>query len=265
MAAVACVEVGLPFHAGSPWRRAHLGPNLGLTVLMLVLNFMLTAATLGIATSLQANHVGLLANTALPTPILLVLSVGVLDFASYAVHWLMHRVGWMWRYHLVHHSDPLVDVTTAYRQHPVEGAFRFAFTMLPALALGVPASAVALYRLLSATNALLEHMNVRLWPPLDGWLSWLVVTPNMHKVHHSRFQPETDSNYGNLFALYDRCFRTFTPTARAADVRYGLDGYDSRDRQSLWALLREPYGPDSVAVAREGERVGEVSRSNLGA
>lgn len=154
--------------------------------------------------------------------------------------WLMHKTPSLWRVHCVHHSDSSVDVTT-YRQHPIEGILRFAFTMLPAIALELRPEAVALYRLLSASNALLEHMNVGVWQPLDTALSTLLVMPNMHKVHHSREPRETDSNDGNLFALFDRAFRTFTPTKRALEVHYGLDGPDKLERKPLGGLLRLPF------------------------
>jgi sterol desaturase/sphingolipid hydroxylase (fatty acid hydroxylase superfamily) len=140
----------------------------------------------------------------------------------------MHRVPALWRVHRVHHSDRFVDVTTTLRQHPLETLLRFLFIMVTALPLGLPVAAVAAYRLLSVINALFEHANLRLWQPLDGLLSLVVVTPNMHKVHHSRFQPETDSNYGNILSLFDRAFRTFTPTERSARVEYGLDQWKSR-------------------------------------
>jgi sterol desaturase/sphingolipid hydroxylase (fatty acid hydroxylase superfamily) len=153
----------------------------------------------------------------------------------------MHKVGWMWRFHRVHHSDTLVDVTTAYRQHPGETVFRFAFTAAPALLLGVTPEAIAIYRTLSGISAVIEHANVK--PPewLDRALRTIIVSPILHKVHHSRVAAETDSNYGNILSVFDRIFGTFTPAERAASVRYGLDGCDGADQQSFAGLVRLPW------------------------
>jgi sterol desaturase/sphingolipid hydroxylase (fatty acid hydroxylase superfamily) len=178
---------------------------------------------------------------ALPPLALLLLGIALLDASTWACHRLMHRLPALWSVHRVHHSDPLVDVTTTTRQHPLEGLCRFLFIMAPAWALGVPAEAVASYRVLSALVGLAEHMNVKLWEPLDRALSLLVCTPNMHKLHHSRLQIETDSNYGNILSLFDRVFGTFTPPSPARAIDYGLAGFDDAASQRLGALLRLPF------------------------
>jgi len=229
MGLLAGVEILAPFRQRGGWRRDHLGANLGLTAATLALNLGLGAL--------------LVADRRAPSLAVLVVGIVALDFSTYVAHRLMHRLPALWRVHRVHHADPLVDVTTAYRQHPLETLVRFAFLAGPAWALGLPAATILAYRLLSTGNALLEHANLKLWQPLDGALSLAVVTPNMHKVHHSRQRDETDSNYGNIFALFDRVFRTFTPTARAGRVDYGLEGYDAVDAQRLGALIRLPFDP----------------------
>ena len=107
----------------------------------------------------------------------------------------MHMWPVMWRFHQIHHSDPFVDVTTTYRTHPVETVWRFLFAIVPIWLLGIPAQAVMIQRLLQATNGIIEHANIRLWAPLDRVLSLVWVTPNVHKIHHSRQISETNSNY----------------------------------------------------------------------
>ena len=119
----------------------------------------------------------------------------------------MHMWPVMWRFHQIHHSDPFVDVTTTYRTHPVETVWRFLFAIVPVWLLGIPAQAVMIQRLLQATNGIIEHANIRLWPPLDRVLSLVWVTPNVHKIHHSREVSETNSNYANLLTVYDRAAR----------------------------------------------------------
>src|SRR5262245_50708211 len=123
------------------------------------------------------------------------LALVVFDLSTYAAHRALHGIPILWRAHRVHHADPLVDVTTTLRQHPIETAVRFLFLLVPSVAFGIPPEAIAIYRFTSVNNGLLEHANVKLWQPLDSVLSLFVVTPYMHKIHHSRNANETDSNY----------------------------------------------------------------------
>ena len=244
MGALALLETLLPFRQNGRWRRDHLRANLGLTAGALALNVGLGGLLAAGSEALSANGVGLLLRSHWPAPLLLVLAIAVLDLGAYAAHRLMHHSPTAWRVHRVHHADPLVDVTTAYRQHPAETLLRFAFTAAPAWLLGLPVWTVVAYRTVSALNALLEHANLKLWQPLDGLLSLVFVTPNMHKVHHSRRQVETDSNYGNILAVYDRLFGTFTLSARAGEIEYGLDGYDTPSANGFSTLLRLPFRPE---------------------
>jgi sterol desaturase/sphingolipid hydroxylase (fatty acid hydroxylase superfamily) len=168
-----------------------------------------------------------------------VLGIAALDLAAYGAHVALHKSALAWRFHRVHHSEPEVDVTTALRQHPGETLWRVAWQLLPIVALGLPFGVVVLYQTLSTLNAQLEHANLRLPERADRMLRLLFVTPNMHKVHHSRLQRETDSNYANLFSLWDRLFGTYTPATDLDALRYGLDGFD--EPQSLGALLRLPF------------------------
>jgi sterol desaturase/sphingolipid hydroxylase (fatty acid hydroxylase superfamily) len=147
----------------------------------------------------------------------------------------------MWRFHQIHHSDPFVDVTTTYRTHPVETVWRFLFAIVPVWLLGIPAQAVMIQRLLQATNGVIEHANIRLWAPLDRVLSLVWVTPNVHKIHHSRDIAETNSNYANLVTIYDRMLGTYTPAERAASVVYGLDDADPEVLASFPGLLSMPF------------------------
>jgi sterol desaturase/sphingolipid hydroxylase (fatty acid hydroxylase superfamily) len=222
MVVLAVIESAAPFRARGGGR-ARLRLNVALTALALAFNALLVVGGALVSNALGARGFGLLAAPRLGPIALLVVGVIALDFATWVAHFIMHHVPALWRVHRLHHADAHVDVTTALRQHPLETVVRAVFVFVPAWMLGVPVAAITMYRLLSALNALAEHANVRLWRPLDAALALAWVTPDMHKVHHSRAQPETDSNYGNLLSLFDRAFRTFTPTARAAGVTYGLD------------------------------------------
>jgi sterol desaturase/sphingolipid hydroxylase (fatty acid hydroxylase superfamily) len=248
MALAALIEWAVPLFARAPDQRGRYGPNLGLTALVLVFNWVLTAAAAAIALALSLGGHAWLARTAMPFAAQVAVSVVVLDFFfGYAAHRAMHVSPRLWRVHRVHHSDPFVDVTTAYRTHPLEVLWRFLFLIVPIWILGIPAEAVAAYRLLSAINAAFEHANLRLPLSLDTALTALWVSPNMHKVHHSRDPVETDTNFGNILSLYDRALGTFTPSGRALDVVYGLDDAPRAAEMTLGALLAMPLHPRDVA------------------
>jgi sterol desaturase/sphingolipid hydroxylase (fatty acid hydroxylase superfamily) len=251
IAVLLIVELALPFFKRRGGLKRNV-VNITLNVVYFGINLVLTAATVGLAAYAEASDFGLFANLEAPSWLVVLIALVALDLFSYISHVLMHKVPFLWRVHRVHHSDIHLDATTAFRQHPMEAMVRFMFTMAPALLLGFPAAAVAIYRLLSGVNAILEHVNLSLWQPLDTALSLVYVTPNMHKVHHSRVQAETDSNYSNLFSIYDRIFGTFTPTKRAAHVDYGLDNYAGATLGELLASpfdLEERHAPSPAPMA----------------
>lgn len=241
MAAVALVELAVPLFArpAVPGRRR---ANLAMTMQALLTAFALSSVAALAAVQLPVASPGLLAGLGLPAAVPIVLGVVALDFAyGWIAHWTMHVSPVLWKYHRVHHSDAFVDVTTSFRTHPVEVAWRHLWMFGFVWTLGVPAAAVVAFRVLSALNAVFEHANVRMPPALDAALSRVWVTPNMHKVHHSRDRAETDSNYGNLLALHDRLLGTFVPTERALSVRYGLDDVDPAAVRSFGRLLALPW------------------------
>jgi sterol desaturase/sphingolipid hydroxylase (fatty acid hydroxylase superfamily) len=242
MAGVALLEAAIPFFARPPTLPDRRKANLALTVVTLLFAFVLTSAVAVAAVYLPFVSPGLMDALALPMAARVLVGIVALDFAyGYAAHWMLHASPTLWRYHRVHHSDAFVDVTTSFRTHPVENAWRHLWLFLTVWLLGVPASAVAAFRVLSAVNGILEHANIRVAPTLDATVSSVWVTPHMHKVHHSREQAETDSNYGNLFTFHDRLFGTFLPTTRASLVTYGLDDVPPAATRSLRALLALPW------------------------
>jgi len=248
MALVSVLEAVLPLRARGRWSRLHLGANLALTALSFASYALLGGALVVALAWLEARGFGLLAWLALPPPLEVFAAVAALDLATWAAHVSMHASPVLWRFHRVHHSDPAVDVTTTLRQHPGETLIRFAFLGAAAAALGASPAAYAIYRAASALNGLLEHANLRVPPRLDALLSLVVATPNMHKVHHSRAPHETDTNYGNLFSLFDRVFSTFTPSRRGPAVAYGLEGFDEPAAQTTLALLSLPFRDGKAGV-----------------
>jgi sterol desaturase/sphingolipid hydroxylase (fatty acid hydroxylase superfamily) len=250
MAVAALLETIVPLFARGARSRGRQRANLGLTALTFAGNWALASAAALAPLATATQDAGIARLGLAPWPQVFV-SIAVLDFCTYLAHRSMHVTPELWRVHRVHHSDPFVDVSTTYRQHPLEGLWRFLWIAGPAAALGLPASGVIAYRLVSAVNALAEHANVPLWRPLDTLLSLVWVTPNMHKMHHSRASAETDTNYGNILAVYDRLLETFTPSALVYGVRYGLDDIDAPEATSFPRLLAMPLRGLGEQLARD--------------
>ena len=234
------LESLLPLYHYKPqrWRRAV--PNVVLTALLILTNLGLSFVTAGVARLTSSNRFGFLFLVDMPPWLTALLGVIALDLFTYFAHTLMHKSWVGWQFHRVHHSEKEVNVTTAFRQHPGETVWRILWYVLAITIFGIPLWVLLVYLVVSTLNAQLEHTNVRLNQRLHGFLGLVFVTPNMHKVHHSREQIQTDSNYANIFSIWDRMFSTYTPTVDFNDLRYGLDGFDGRETQTLHALLLIP-------------------------
>jgi sterol desaturase/sphingolipid hydroxylase (fatty acid hydroxylase superfamily) len=235
------LESIIPLYRYHNSRIRHAMPNVALTGLLLLTNLALSFSTAYIAALCFQKGVGLLPFFGLPFWIQTIVGVLVLDLFAYFAHVLLHKSWLGWQFHRVHHSENAVDITTAFRQHPGETLWRILWQLAAILVFGIPLQIVAIYLVLSAVNAQFEHANVSLNQKLDRYLRLLVVTPHMHKVHHSRDQRETDSNYSNIFSFWDKLFRTYTSTADFQKLRYGLDGFDVEERQTLRGLLKMPF------------------------
>lgn len=248
MAAGASIEMAVPMFAVQGSNRSRRTANLGLTALSFLSNWLLASvAAIG---ALTFRPTGPLAISRWPTWLGVVAGIVVLDFSvGYLSHRTMHAWPAMWRFHRVHHSDQFVDVTTTFRAHPIETGWRFLFAIVPIWLLGIPALAVMIQRLLQAVNGVIEHGNIRVWPPLDRALSLVWVTPNVHKIHHSRDVSETNSNYANLLTIYDRLLGTYTPSHRAGSVTYGLDDDGRMSKASFPALVAMPFEDTGRAAA----------------
>jgi len=241
LALASLVEIIVPLRKQPRRSNGRLATNLWLLGITLTLGMALNF-TLALGAAYVRQHGGgLLQLAPVGAAASFIASLLALDAATYLVHRLLHQVPRLWSVHLVHHIDTAVDATTAFRQHPIEGVLRFSFLAATAWVLGAPPAAIALYRLLGALNSVLEHANIQVPRALDRVLVWLWVTPDMHKVHHSRDRAETDSNYANLFSFFDRWFRTFTPSSRGPCVHYGIRGYDTPAAQSIGAVLLLPF------------------------
>ena len=224
------------------WR--HAWPNFFFTATSVLVNFFLAFLLLQTADWTQANSFGLLQIIALPFWVSVVLCVLLLDFiGAYLAHLVEHKVKPLWMVHLVHHSDHHVDTTTANRHHPLESLVRFFFTLLAVFILGAPIGVVMLYQSLSVVLSQFNHANINLPTKLDQWLSYVLVTPHMHKVHHHHVLPYTDSNYGNIFSIWDRLLGTYK-NLDAERIVYGVDVFPNDDKNSrVGSLLEQPFQP----------------------
>lgn len=235
------LESIVPLYRFRSNRVRHAMPNVALTVMLVITNLSLSFCSAYVAGFSVRNGIGLFAFFGLPSGAQMIFGVLALDLFAYFAHVLLHRSWLGWQFHRVHHSETAVDVTTAFRQHPGETVWRILWQLIAIVVFGIPLWIVVVYLILSGLNAELEHANIRLNGQVDRLLRLLVVTPNMHKVHHSRDQRETDSNYSNIFSLWDRLFGTYTSSVDFEGLNYGLDGFDVKERQTLGSLLKMPF------------------------
>ena len=157
---------------------------------------------------------------------------------AYLVHLVEHRIKFLWRFHLIHHTDNWIDTTSANRHHPGESVIRFAFTTMGVLIIGSPMWMVFLYQTLSVVATQCNHANISLPKKVDTLLSYFIVSPDMHKVHHHHALPYTDSNYGNIFSIWDRLFGTFM-TLPKEEIIYSNDTYpDPKEHNQILNLLK---------------------------
>lgn len=200
-----------------------------------------TALWLAAAGWAEGRNVGLLHWLDWPAPARLAAAFLGFDLWMYWWHRLNHRVPFLWRFHRTHHSDPAMDVTTAGRFHPGEILLSSLLRVPVIVLLGLHLWELAAYELAMFTVVQVHHANIAFPPWLERMLRLVIVTPQMHKVHHSRWQPETDSNYASLFSWWDRVFRSFRLRADPHAIRFGLDDFDQPRDQSVGGLLATPW------------------------
>ena len=178
----------------------------------------------------------------MPLWLYVVLGVMLLDLiGAYTAHLVEHKVKPLWMVHLVHHSDHNVDTTTANRHHPLESLIRYIFTLLGVFVVGAPVGIIMLYQSLSVVLSQFNHANIKLPTKVDKAISWFIISPDMHKVHHHYKLPYTDSNYGNIFSIWDRMFGTYMVLDRDK-ITYGVDTFsDKKENASIKGLLKQPF------------------------
>lgn len=219
----------------------HAGTNLTFTLTTILVNFAFAVLILKASDWGVAQKFGLLYIFKLPLWATLLLGLLVFDLVSaYLIHWIQHKIKFMWKFHMVHHADTYIDVTSANRHHPGESVFRALFTLLGVIFLGAPIWLVMLYQSVSVIMSQFNHANFKLPLLVDRIISWIIVSPNMHKVHHHYVRPQTDSNYGNIFSIWDRLFGTFNYTPMS-ELKYGLDVLDDVTAEDLKYQFKIPF------------------------
>ncbi len=236
------LEYGLPLFHFNYKKFRHAIPNLFFTLTTVTVNLLLAFLLLTTSDWVSVNEFGFIHWIQLPLWADVLIGLLILDFVgAWLAHWVHHKVKFLWMFHLIHHTDNFVDTTTANRHHPGESVIRFFFTTIGVLIGGLPIGVVLLYQSLSVIFSQFNHANIRLPKKWDTFMSWILVSPDMHKVHHHYTLPYTDTNYGNIFSIWDRLLGTFSKLDNEHLV-YGIDTYPDVDSNtSISSLLKIPF------------------------
>ena len=236
------LEGSIPLFRFSYNKFKHAIPNFFFTFTTILINFSLAFLLLKSSDWVSNNYFGLIHLYDFPLWIKVMLGILLLDLVgAYLAHYVEHNVKPLWMIHLVHHSDHKVDTTTANRHHPLESLIRFSFTLLGVFVSGVPIGVVMLYQSLSIISTQFTHANIKLSKKLDKFISYIFVSPDMHKIHHHFRLPYTDKNYGNIFSIWDRIFGTFIYYDREK-IKYGVDVFPDEEKNSnIKDLLVQPF------------------------
>jgi sterol desaturase/sphingolipid hydroxylase (fatty acid hydroxylase superfamily) len=247
--AMALWEVAAPRRRLEVPRLVRWSSNFGLVVLdTILLRVTFPVAAVGLALVAEERRWGLFNVVGAPGWVAFLASVIALDLTVYLQHVLFHTVPALWRLHRVHHADLEFDVSTGVRFHPVEILLSMVIKLAVVACLGPPAVAVLVFEVLLNATSMFNHSNVRISPAIDHGLRRVVVTPDMHRVHHSIHATETNSNYGFNLPWWDRLFGTYRAQPRDGHERMTIGIEQFRTRRDLWIdrLLFQPWrGPAS--------------------
>lgn len=244
---MAGLEALLPRRQRGVGRWLRWPSNFGVVVLdSVVVRFVFPTAAVGLALALEGRGVGLLPWLGLPQPLAILFAVILLDLTIYLQHVMFHAVPALWRLHRMHHADLDFDVTTGLRFHPVEILLSMVIKLMVVVALGAPAVAVLVFEVLLNATAMFNHANLRLPEQLDRALRLILVTPDMHRVHHSVVPRETNSNFGFNLALWDRLFGTYRPQPAAGHeaMTIGIEQFRDPRELRLDRMLTQPLRED---------------------
>ncbi len=244
LASMALWEMLAPRRTDSPARTRRWPVNLAFAAFgALVARVAVPGGAAAFAIYAQAQGWGLIGQAGLTGWIALAAGIAALDLAIYFQHRIFHAVPVLWRLHRMHHSDVMFDTTTGVRFHPLEIGLSLAIKLAVIAATGAPPEAVFAFEVLLNASSLFNHANIRMPAALERALRLVVVTPDMHRIHHSVRREETDSNFGFSVSWWDRLFGTYraAPADGQLGLTIGLPDYRDADSQGLWRLLLQPF------------------------
>lgn len=222
-------------------RPLHLVNNSLFLIAFIILNIFWASVTVYSIEWMNKQNIGLFYFFSLPLWLKLVLGVALIDFVTYWFHRMSHKVPLLWRFHRVHHSDTSVDSSTFFRAHPFELLFWFGSSNIIAAGIfGLDVMTLGVYFLVGTPFSILEHTNLRFPKWLDKSFGLIFTTPNQHKVHHEQDQHFTDSNYADIFILWDRLFGTYKYKEPEL-VKFGLKEFEEEKKQRFWYLFKSPF------------------------
>jgi sterol desaturase/sphingolipid hydroxylase (fatty acid hydroxylase superfamily) len=249
-AAMVLWELCLPRRRLGVGRGRRWPSNIGIVALdTAIVRLLFPAAAVGVALACEARGWGLLHWLGTPSIIAVPAAVLALDLAIYGQHALFHHVPLLWRLHRMHHADLDIDVTTGVRFHPLEIILSILIKFAIVAALGAPPAAVLIFEVLLNATSMFNHSNARMPAAVDRIVRWLVVTPDMHRVHHSIIRAETDSNFGFNFPWWDRMFGTYRPEPREGHLgmTIGIEAFRDPAELRLDRMLTQPFRDDPAA------------------
>ncbi len=241
LAALWAVESIVPMFVSRSHRASHAAANLVLAAINAGVAFVFAFAVLFVTETARKHHFGLLYQFDLPLWLHGLLALLAFDCWQYWWHRINHRVPLLWRFHAVHHADAEMDVTSGVRFHTGEIVLSFAARLAVLPLIGMTLPMLLLYELIALPIILFHHSYIRISANADRCLRWLIVTPWMHYVHHSRWQPETDSNYSSLLSIWDRLFRSFRLREKPQEIELGLDHWQRHEWRGLGGMLAAPF------------------------
>ena len=250
-----CIELVVSAEAfEAKWRQARV--NLSLMLLALPVQLLMTIVVVAAANWATTHHWGLL-QVVIPGSTSIwsqyVLAFVLLDLGDYVYHYTMHRFAWLWRFHLVHHCAQEVDVSTTVREHPGDTFVRVSFLALWVFVLGAGWGVLLLRQSVETFSNITSHSKYRLPGWLDRYLGWVFITPNLHHVHHHFQLPYTNSNFGDVFSVWDRLFGTRAELPTSATV-FGVDTHLSRQKtDSFKEIVLMPFRRNPPQVGNPGE------------
>lgn len=244
-AAVAVWEVARPCRPMTPSKRSRWGNNLALALLdVIIVRALFPLAAAGAAIAAEARGWGLFNNIAIAPVVAVAFSIVLLDLVLWIQHRVFHAVPVLWRLHRVHHADVEFDVTTGLRFHPLEILVSMLIKIAAVTALGAPVLAVLAFEIILNATSMFNHANAGLTQRIEPWVRALIVTPDMHRIHHSAVADEMNRNFGFNLSIWDRCFGTYCATSRGGNdgMTIGLSAWRGRDAViSLSRLLAMPF------------------------